>query len=450
MEEYRRYQHERRRKRRKQRKSLVRRLLAVVSAMIVAAMIYGVPGDDDDDDDDNDRYSYKFHVIPRERTTIAHIRQQLSDYHFRRAYRMTYEQFKDLVSLLSPILEQRRSSTDTRRKVINGVISDDLRVSICLRFLAGGSVYDIALVHGVAPQTVYSIVGQVLEAIMNCPALQISFPTDHEEQARIAEGFRAVSTASFDCCVGAIDGILIWIEKPSESSCESWNHLQSGAFFCGRKSKFGFNMQAIADAKGRFIAVWIITPASASDYISFTTSPLHRMLSRPGFLKEGYALFGDNAYVSNEFMATPYKGAKRGPKDDYNFFHSQVRIHIEMAFGMLTRRWGILRKPLSSSLKFKKQLRIAMVCCMLHNFCIGESEEVPPLSDRDEFQVQSEGHMYAVGEDGNRNFADHLMGGGEHFDDIDVNETRQRRRDRIRRKLRLRVEELDIHRPKLH
>ena len=69
---------------RERRKTLLRRLLAAVSAMIVAATILGMSVDDDDDDDDT--HSYKFHVIPRQRTTIAHIREQLSDNHFRRAF----------------------------------------------------------------------------------------------------------------------------------------------------------------------------------------------------------------------------------------------------------------------------------------------------------------------------------------------------------------------------
>jgi hypothetical protein len=114
--------------------------------------------------------------------------------------------------------------------------------------------------------------------------------------------------------------------------------MQSGCFFCGRKHKFGFNMQAICDAKGRFLEVWITAPASASDYITYIASKFYHKVSQPGFLKKGLAFFGDNAYVSNSFMATPYKNVRRGAKDDYNFFQSQVRIRIEMSFGMLTRR----------------------------------------------------------------------------------------------------------------
>ena len=419
----------------------------LVSALIVRnkSTVQNTRFDDDDIVDSDGNPSYKVYVIPRVRTTMLAIRQKLTKDHFRRAYRMTYDRLVDLVALLSPELAKTRS-IHYRRNAVNGPISDELRVSMTLRFLAGGSVYDIALVYGTAVSTVYQIVGQVLDAIDKCPSLDITFPADHEEQARIAAEFKEISDAQFDCCIGVIDGMLVWTEKPSESDCLAWNHLQSGSFFCGRKSKFGFNMQAVADAKLRFLEVWISSPASASDYISYLTSPFYAKLSRKGFLKEGSALFGDNAYVSNEFMATPYKSARRGPQDDYNFFQSQIRIRIEMAFGMLTRRWGILRKPLSSSFGIKKQLQITMACCKLHNFCLGKSEEGPlvPLLDRDEYHVQLHGQVYMGQVDDVQNLAAHLLDGGNHFDDAPDHE---RPSDIIRKRLREQVEGGGFHRP---
>lgn len=90
-------------------------------------------GSDDYDDDDYDyedgNPSYKVFVIPRVRTTLPSIRRRLTDDHFRRAYRMTYDRLEDLVALLSPVLEETRSN-HVRRNAVNGPISDGLRVSI--------------------------------------------------------------------------------------------------------------------------------------------------------------------------------------------------------------------------------------------------------------------------------------------------------------------------------
>ena len=86
---------------------------------------------------------------------------------------------------------------------------------------------------------------------------------------------------------------------------------------------------------------WITHPASASNFITFMLSDFNKKLQTPGFLASGLVLFGDNAYLSNATMATPYKGVKEGVKDDYNYFHFQLQIQIEIMFEMHTRCWGI-------------------------------------------------------------------------------------------------------------
>jgi hypothetical protein len=212
-------------------------------------------------------------------------------------------------------------------------------------------------------------------------------PVDHDEQRAIALGFQAKSKAQFDCCVGAIDGMLVWTEKPSEKDCHRMK-CGSGRFMCGRRGKFGFNMQGICDAQGRFTAVWIINPASSSDYISFIRSTFFNKLNQPGFLAEGLALFGDNAYVCTDNMITPYTNVREGTKDDFNFFQSQLRINIECAFGVLVQRWPILRRPLPSKLGVKKQPSLVMALCKLHSFCIVDDGGcLPSSTPHDELNI---------------------------------------------------------------
>ena len=54
----------------------------------------------------------------------------------------------------------------------------------------------------------------------NCKEFDISYPSSPEEQRKIAEVFRSKSGVNFDKCAGAIDGILIWISKPSEKDAK--------------------------------------------------------------------------------------------------------------------------------------------------------------------------------------------------------------------------------------
>jgi hypothetical protein len=45
---------------------------------------------------------------------------------------------------------------------------------------------------------------------------------------------------------------------------------------------------------------------------------------KDGLLKNGYVLFGDNAYLNSPYMATPYSNVSGNPnkrsEDNYNFF----------------------------------------------------------------------------------------------------------------------------------
>jgi DDE superfamily endonuclease len=89
-------------------------------------------------------------------------------------------------------------------------------------------------------------------------------------------------------------------------------------------------------------------------------------------LPTGYICIGDCAYQPTENLVPIFGGdlALKKHNDAFNYYASQLRIRIEMAFGLMTRKWGILQRPLSNALFSIKHL----ICCIarLHNFCIDE------------------------------------------------------------------------------
>jgi hypothetical protein len=258
------------------------------------------------------------------------------------------------------------------------------------------------------------------------------YPSDHCEQRAIAHGFRQVSEADFDCCAGAIDGILIWIHKPSEKECESIG-CSSGKFFCSRKHKFGMNCQAICDVRGKLLDISIMFPGSTSDCLAFEGMSLYSKMLESGFLAPGLCLFGDNAYINAMFMATPFAGVSGGTKDAYNFYHSQLRIRIECAFGMLTHRWAILRSAMPMNISIKRAVALVIALAKLHNFCIDENEDddVPPIPAVDELEIELQGGVPLVRRMGTTDTLPipwQLIGGGNHFDDMDRPTRRRRER----------------------
>ena len=87
-------------------------------------------------------------------------------------------------------------------------------------------------------------------------------------------------------------------------------------------------------------------------------------------LEEGFFCSGDNAYPLQNNMIIPYSGSQQFHeyRDVYNFYLSQMRIRIKMAFGRLTTKWRIFRRDLSYSTA--KNSLIARVGAKLHNFVI--------------------------------------------------------------------------------
>ena len=344
------------------------------------------------------------------------------------------------MSVQKPVSKGRGARKKNGAK--NGVIPTPTKLSAALRWFAGGSAYDIAVAHGISHTDVFRAVWRVVDAVNKCPELSFNFPEDYPSQWKIAEGFFSNSKAGFTQCCGAIDGILIWMEKPSDISCEEAK-CGPKKFFCGRKKKFGMNLQGTVDHHGRFLHMSIWHPASTSDYLAFSTMDLFHKLERPGFLAPGLCLFGDNAYVNTPYMATPFKNVGSGSKDDYNFYHSQVRIKVECAFGQLVHRWGVLRRPLSAKVTMKKVNCLCMALCRLHNYCI--NSRLKP--DQENLNSSTPRHATAQGEDLTTLASDEvtiamnagvdldqsgrpeeLLHGGEHFEDVPDSNMRTWRR----------------------
>jgi hypothetical protein len=333
-------------------------------------------------------------TIKRQRKSVHQVFNDIGPTKVKQAYRMTAISFWKLYRMIKPFMKETDDTSRKRKRgkyptAPNGIIPVSIRLAVTLQYLAGGMVYDIAPLYGIGCSDVHRSVDMVVDAINKCTELKIEFPSSWKEQREIANGFQEKSAASIPNCCGAIDGIMIWISKPSYIDCESLG-FQDGKFYCARKNKYGLNMMATCDSKGRFLDVQISHPGSTSDHLCFITSSLKCKLEskRPGtgedFLAPGLCLFGDNAYVNTNFLASPYANVQlTKAQDSYNFYHSQLRVRIECAFGMLVRRFGLLRRQMHPRIPIYKVTAMVMAMCRIHNFCINERESsLVELSDK--------------------------------------------------------------------
>lgn len=147
-----------------------------------------------------------------------------------------------------------------------------------------------------------------------------------------------------------------------------------------------------------------------------------------GLLAPGLCLFGDNAYLNpsswqHHFLQSLVELVE-AKMAAYNFYHSQRRIQIQCAFGMLTHRWAILRRAIPMRVSLKKTIALVIALAKLHNFCIDENEvHVPPCGAADELETEMQGGIPLESTQTPTGspvlLPRQLIDGGLHFDDVE-------------------------------
>jgi DDE superfamily endonuclease len=97
--------------------------------------------------------------------------------------------------------------------------------------------------------------------------------------------------------------------------------------------------------------------------------PLGRIIDA---LPHLYCVIGDYAHTPTEHLVPIYRGVNVAvPQNDRcNFYASQLRICIKMAFGLLGKKWSLLQRPLS--IKMKNVHKLIVAIAQLHNYTIIE------------------------------------------------------------------------------
>jgi hypothetical protein len=141
--------------------------------------------------------------------------------------------------------------------------------------------------------------------------------------------------------------------------------------FYSRKGFYALNVQAIVDSKGRFLWFAAIGPGSMNDHRAYMYTGLYELLSerldgKTSPSGKQFWLAGDEAYHTKHII-TPYGGRNLTPQQDaFNFWLSNSRTRVEMAFGILVHRFPVFW----SAIRLRKLGDITMligVCMRIHN-----------------------------------------------------------------------------------
>ncbi|XP_028103956.1 uncharacterized protein LOC114303005 [Camellia sinensis] len=175
-----------------------------------------------------------------------------------------------------------------------------------------------------------------------------------------------ISSDEDEDCVGAIDGTLV----------DAWVPASRQNTFRGRKSTISQNVLAACDFDMLFTFINSGWEGSAHDNAilidSITRADLQfphppngkyylvdaGFTNMPGFL----APFRSQRYHLQEFRGRHYSG----PKELFNHRHLSLRNVIERTFGVLKKRFPILRSM--PNYKSTRQGPLVIACCVVHNW----------------------------------------------------------------------------------
>lgn len=155
-------------------------------------------------------------------------------------------------------------------------------------------------------------------------------------------------------CLGAIDGKHVVLEAPPKS----------GSLYFNYKGTFSIVLMATCDADYNFTTIDVGGYGKQSDGGIFMGSTLGKKLaSRSLNVCEDRKLprtdrtmpcffVGDEAFPLSTYLMRPYSGRGLDPeKRIFNYRLSRARRCIENAFGILTSRWRVFRRPIAANPK---------------------------------------------------------------------------------------------------
>lgn len=305
-----------------------------------------------------------------------HVALLMHEGKFGREYRMSLGACEHLINLLTPSLQ--RVQFNSRAKA---PIDVEHIVALGLRALGGGRLLDLRHIIGASLSASYKAFDNFVDAINTCPDLDINFPQSPAEWKEVNDGFSAKSSDGImQGCVGAIDGYFQRIQTPIKKEV---GNVQS--YYSGHYESHGLNCQACVSSDLAFMFFGVVSPGSTNDNVSYPLATGLRATVEQ--LPAGLYCVADAAYTLQENLLIPFTGVERNDPshDAFNFYMSQLRIRVEMAFGRLTNKFRILKGCMVGSLD--RISALVMACARLHNFIIridGDREESVFADDRND------------------------------------------------------------------
>ena len=273
---------------------------------------------------------------------------------------MTPERFENLLSIVGPLITKK---TCRSRKPISAAE----RLVITIRYLAtGDSQQSQSFNFRVGRTTVCNIIRETCEAIWkSLQEFYLKPPSNESEWKTIAENMH--KEWNFPHCLGALDGKHVRIDCPNNGGSEYFNY----------KGFHSIVLLAMCDGNYTFTLVDIGNFGKDNDASILNNSLIGKGFAENAFkvpdpdMIDGfelpYVILGDDIFALKHYLMKPYGGRNLSETQFvFNYRLSRCRRTIENAFGILSARWRIFRRPIKG--KPENVDYIVKACLCLHNY----------------------------------------------------------------------------------
>ena len=183
-------------------------------------------------------------------------------------------------------------------------------------------------------------------------------------------------------CIGALDGWIVKIIKPSKSDGV---HNPSSLF--SRNGLLGINVQVIVDKKKRILYRYIQHRGAEHYSTAFKNSSFYKWLVKNWLMlgRNGFYFVGYSAYSLNSLLIKPYDNVMHGSHGyNYKFFTPHIGSLSNVLLGRYICKWGIFWKPLRLSLVH--HFRVIDAAMRLHDFIVDFRENTKESTIMEEIE----------------------------------------------------------------
>jgi len=150
--------------------------------------------------------------------TAMHLEEVLHQKSFKEDYRMSYQAWENLRSILDKYLQRKKQYCRDSEPIYT-----EIMMGIGMRYLSGGMIRDSRRIYNVDRSEAYRCLRQFIDDVLSTPELEIKMPENWE---KIRQGIENVSSNGImQGCLGALDGYFQPTICPSKSHAKKINFL---------------------------------------------------------------------------------------------------------------------------------------------------------------------------------------------------------------------------------